>query len=379
LITSTRQLWKAVYYCAKHRVVGVDTESNSFWAYQEKVCLIQLYAGDRTFLVDPLAMEDVAPLGHIFHDPGIVKIFHGADYDLRCLHRDFALHPAPIFDTMIAAQLLDYPALGLAALVKHHFGVELPKTNALTRYDWSRRPLPDEHLEYSANDVIYLPQLRENLSDELCEKDLLEETEWEFRQLEQMISRNPPKADTEDFYSIKGARQMNDKQRAVLRRLYEYRDKMARDKDVPHFKILSNTLLIGTARRCPHRMNSFKDIHKFPASLIRRHGRALLDMVKKGEDDYSRGDIPALPHRPPVRGPNVNSDLMVQLKEWRNKEAERREVAPLAVLPTSCLKDIARASHLDTMTLSQIPGMIPSRLRRYGEKLLEMHQRAHEE
>ena len=138
LITSSRRLWQAVTACRKCRVIGIDTESNSFWAYRERVCIIQIIAGSRVYLIDPIALEDLSPLGQIFHDPGIIKIFHGADYDLRMLWRDFNLQPAPIFDTMIAATLLNYPALGLGSLVEKHFGVHLPKTNSLTRSDWAR-------------------------------------------------------------------------------------------------------------------------------------------------------------------------------------------------------------------------------------------------
>lgn len=372
LITRSRHLWKAVKTCSKSRVIGIDTESNSFWAYQEQVCIIQLIAEESIFLIDSIALEDLSPLGEVFHDPGIIKIFHGADYDLRCLRRDYALRPAPIFDTMIAAMLLGYPALGLGALVKQHFGVDLPKTNALTRYDWARRPLPEEHLEYLVNDVHYLPQLREILLEELTQKDLVQECEWEFRQLEQ-IGRRQPIIEPEDLFSIKGAKQLEDKERAVLQHLQHYRDRVARHRDVPRFKVLSNTNLIEIARACPANAQQLKGVNGLSERLFRQHSKRLLEAIHAGIEDYRTGKIPALPERKPLRrGPVLNNELETRLKQWRTAEAERRGIAPQAVLPTSCLKDIARSSHLDELALSQIPGMIPKRLERYAGEILQI-------
>ncbi len=371
LIGTTRQLWRVVKACKRCRVIGIDTESNSFWAFRERICLIQILADRKAYLLDPLQLEDLSPLGEVFHDPGILKIFHGADYDLRCLSRDFDMHPAPIFDTMIAASLLNYPALGLGALVKKQFDVDLPKTNALTRFDWAVRPLPEQHIDYVINDVLYLPRLREILLSELEQKDLIEEVEWEFRQLEQ-IARRPQANGTEDFLSTKGARQLDPLPLTVFKRLFDYREQYAKEADVPRFKVLSNKTLFDIAAEQPRKEFELKKIRGISAMVMRRHGKKLLEAVHAALKDFEEGMTPIIPQHKPMRGPHLNNDLETALKQWRKEEAERRGIAPLAVLPTSCLRDIARASHFDRMMLSQIPGMLPRRMERYAETLLDL-------
>jgi ribonuclease D len=122
------------------RAIGLDTESDSLYHHFEKVCLLQL-ATDRgeAVLVDTLALSDLAPLAPVMADPGVVKVLHGADYDVTTLKRDFGLSFAALFDTMIAARLLGRSEIGLAAVARDELGVSLSKGNQ--KDDWSRRPL----------------------------------------------------------------------------------------------------------------------------------------------------------------------------------------------------------------------------------------------
>lgn len=374
LITGTRKLWGVVHKCRECRVVGIDTEANSFWAYQERVCLIQVIAGKNVYLVDPIALDDLAPFGQVFHDPGIIKIFHGADYDLRSLRRDFHFRIAPIFDTMIAASLLNYPAVGLAALVEKHFDVHLPKTNALTRSDWARRPVPEQHIDYLINDVVYLQPLREILIEQLEKMEILEEAEWEFRQLEQIGHRH--RAPRLDMFSIKGVRRLSEIQLCVFRRLYEYREEAAEEQDCPTFKVLSNNTLKALASDMPESFRQMKKIHGITSTVVWRHGKHILQAIKDGKDDFRRKDIPQPPQKKSVRGPHSDTELLQALKEWRKEEASRRNINPQAVLPTSVAKDIASSSHLDELALYQMNGMIPSRMERYSKTLLDIYSKA---
>src|SRR4051794_22593672 len=121
-------------------VIAVDTEADSLHSYFDKVCLIQISADGEDFVIDPLAKIDIARFGQVLSNPDIRKIFHGGDYDLRILNRDFGFTITNMVDTMICAQLLGYEAFGLAALLDRHFGVKLNKAHQ--RADWSMRPLP---------------------------------------------------------------------------------------------------------------------------------------------------------------------------------------------------------------------------------------------
>src|SRR5206468_9217643 len=132
--------------------LALDTESDSLHHHVEKVCLVQL-ATDRgeAWLVDPLALRDLSPLGPVMADPGVVKVLHGADYDVSTLKRDFGFRFENIFDTMIAARLLGRKQVGLQAVVQEALGLTLAKEGQTA--DWSRRPLPPGQEAYAAADV----------------------------------------------------------------------------------------------------------------------------------------------------------------------------------------------------------------------------------
>ena len=150
------------------KIVAIDTEADSFYHYFDKTCLVQVATRRHIYLIDPLALggpAELAPLGPVFASPDICKIFHAAEYDLFVLKRDCGFEFQNLFDTMISAQMLGYPSVGLASLAERHFDVKLPKDEQ--RSDWSVRPLTESQLSYAAADVIYLLELAEKLQKEL--------------------------------------------------------------------------------------------------------------------------------------------------------------------------------------------------------------------
>lgn len=87
-------------------LLAVDTESNSLYAYHERVCLIQISTRTADYLIDPLALDDLSALGPLMAAPDVEKVFHASEYDVMCLKRDFGWTFANLFDTMIAARIL---------------------------------------------------------------------------------------------------------------------------------------------------------------------------------------------------------------------------------------------------------------------------------
>ena len=143
--------------------IALDTEADSLHSYFEKLCLIQISTEHEDILVDPLAGFSLQPLYEAFVKRQLV--LHGADYDLRMLHRGGQFAATDIFDTMIAARLCGYQELGLAALVVKHFGVKLSK--ASQKANWALRPLSHQMIEYAINDTKYLLPLAQILESEL--------------------------------------------------------------------------------------------------------------------------------------------------------------------------------------------------------------------
>ena len=168
----------------KEKVVAVDTEADSFYHYFDKTCLVQVGTSRGTWLIDPLALGGPAqlkPLAPVFKSPDVRVLFHAAEYDIYVLKRDCNFEFNNLFDTMVSAQLLGYSAVGLGALVEHHFGVVLPKDEQ--RSDWSRRPLTSKQLSYAASDVEYLISLADKLERELKKAKRLDWARAEFESL----------------------------------------------------------------------------------------------------------------------------------------------------------------------------------------------------
>lgn len=138
MITDQKALEDLVEEFHSQQRIAIDTEADSLHCYFEKVCLIQLSSSKGHWLVDPLANLDLQSLFDVVCSRRLV--FHGADYDLRLLRRIGNFEPTDLFDTMIAARLVGKSGLGLAALVKEFFGVELSK--ASQKANWAIRPLP---------------------------------------------------------------------------------------------------------------------------------------------------------------------------------------------------------------------------------------------
>jgi ribonuclease D len=166
------------------KVIGVDTEADSFYHYFDKTCLVQIATRRQIYLIDPLGLggpQELAPLGPVFASKEVCKIFHAAEYDIFVLKRDCAFRFDNLFDSMISAQILGYPSVGLQSIAKRHFGVDLPKDEQ--RSDWSHRPLSAQQMSYAAADVLYLIQLAERLTRELRKAKRLNWAEEEFEAL----------------------------------------------------------------------------------------------------------------------------------------------------------------------------------------------------
>ena len=339
IVDSVSELEALAESLLQEPVIAVDTEADSFYHYFDKTCLVQIATRKSAWLVDPLALggpEELAPLGPVLASPDVRKILHAAEYDIFVLKRDCGFRFASLFDTMVSAQLLGYPAVGLAALIEHHFGVKLPKDEQ--RSDWSRRPLSDKQLTYAASDVQYLIRLAEKLERELKKKKRLD---WAQDEFETLIQREWPDREFDElgYLRIKGARKLDPKALGVLRELYLYRDGRAREMDRPPFKVLGNRTLLEIAEERPRSMAALGNIKGVTDLILRRMGRDLLAAVSKGRAE-PHGPIPKLGNgrrrmdRPTER-------RVGRLKRWRTRRAEELVMDPGVLCPNAAIEAIA--------------------------------------
>ncbi|MEN9784901.1 MAG: hypothetical protein RLZZ299_165 [Pseudomonadota bacterium] len=353
-------------------VLGVDTESDSFHHYQEKVCLVQISDLHHDYVIDPLAVRDLGPLAPIMADRGVVKIFHGADYDVVSLKRDFGFQVANIFDTMLAAQFLHLPRVGLADLIGRWFGHVIDKK--WQRHDWASRPLLTEHLEYARGDTHFLPALREVLQKRLAAAGRLEPVLEECEVLEGR-SWQGRAHDPSDFLRVKGSAQLSEAERRVLRAVYAYRDDEARGMDRPAFKVIPDPVLLDIARAQPRTAEAVTEMMRKGSSLARRHGSGLAAAVGRGLADTA--PLPTSAPREPKGPPDAlrardSERLMAMLKDWRNRLVAPMNAAPTTVASNGLLREIVRTAPTTLEALGQVPDIRRWQLATHGEAIVEI-------
>jgi len=352
--------------------IAIDTEADSFFHYKERVCLIQVSAGDRDWLVDPLAGFDLTGLGEVLADPDRVKVFHDGEYDVLLLKRDHGWSFANLFDTRVAEAALGCKTPGLAAVLLERFGVELDKS--LQRSDWSRRPLSAKQIDYARLDTRYLVPLMHEVLPELRERDRLRMVEGECRRLEALES---PEREFEpnEFLRLKGARALSRQQMTCLRELFCMRDELARDRDLPPFKTPPNAILIETARALPGSPRQLSRVQGLSPKLAQRFGTKLLAAVARGRKEGPLSEVPRLPPRDGTGElDELDFELHERLKSWRRDRAAADDLDGSLILNRKTLIELARVRPRDEDALGRVDGIQPWQVQEFGAALLDLVQ-----
>jgi ribonuclease D len=346
-------------------LLAVDTEAASFHRYTDRVYLLQVSSREETAVVDPLAVERLAPLAEVLANPAIEIVFHDADYDLRLLDREYGYHATRVFDTRVAAQLLNEPGVGLAALLEKYLGVRLDKR--FQRADWSARPLSPEMLEYAASDTRHLPRLRDILKEQLEARGRLAWAAEEFGLLEG-IRWAPPNGEP-GYLRLKGARALKGRELAILRELYDWREGAAQRADRATFRILNNEPMLLMAQQPPADLAALKAVRGISGDQAERRGREILAAIRRGQEVPDR-DLPRI-ERPPRRPHDPAFDTRLErLKTVRNQLAARVDLAPGVLCPNGTLEAIARANPVSRDELASVPELRRWQSNEIGEELL---------
>lgn len=337
-------LYAALDRCTE---IALDTEADNLFRYKTQVCLLQILAADEIYLVDLLAG---LPLGELW--PRLAAkplIMHGSDYDLRLLWELCRFQPLGIFDTMFAAQLLNIPRFGLAALLEQHFGVQLDKDHQ--KANWSQRPLERGMLDYAALDVHYLPDLRDQLREQLVSLGRLEWMEQKCRwQIE--VARDGFAPSDENDWRIGGAEKLSGRGLAVLHALWHWRESWAEKLNTPPFKVTGNELLLRLARAAG---DGAPPEELLRVNLGRRQDRLFPSLAEAVRQGYAT-DPHTLPRRERRRdfSPMRPEELARQdrIKADRDRLARELNLDPTLIATRSQLVLIAREpASIDTVLL----------------------------
>ncbi len=341
--------------------LAIDTESNSLHAYQEHVCLIQASTAEGDALIDPLGSADMSALAPLFASPSIEKVFHGAEYDLACLKRDFGFEVVNLFDTRLALRTLGMQPSGLADVLAQEFGITLDKR--YQRSDWAKRPLPAAQIEYARFDTHYLLPLRDRLVDALQRAGRCEEALEACAHLACTVHAGT-NGDPTGFWGMSNARKLEPRQAAALRELYAWRDQTARQLDRPPFKVMGDEALLSLARIQPRDVDALQGVPDLPPRLADRYADAILAALERARS--------AAPPRPPFSEPTDPAILARydKLRQWRKAVAAERGVESDIILPREIMWEIARQAPRSPQALEPLMPCLPWRLRTYGAAML---------
>lgn len=342
-------------------LLAVDTESNSLFAYREQVCLIQFSTHESDYVLDPLALPNLSILAPIFADARVEKIFHASEYDLICLKRDFHFEVNNIFDTMLAARVLGRPAVGLGAILKEEFNVELDKH--YQRADWGKRPITQPMLSYARLDTHYLIPLRHKLKEALSAAGRWELAQEDFIRMSLVEASPLPDSPNGQCWRVHGSQELSPQQMAVLQELCTYRDQQAQRANVPPFKIVGNQSLILIAAAAPTTREELVQLRALSPRQMDRLGSGLLTAVQRG--------LYAPPaHRPSLPRPNEDYlDRLEALRDWRKEMGRKLGVESDVILAREMMEAIAAENPRTLEDLRNVMYTLPQRFRLFGEQI----------
>lgn len=371
LVTTKSAFEEMLAYLRSRPRIAVDTEADSLYSYYEKVCLMQFSGPERDFILDTLAFKGIEPLGELFADPALEKVFHACEYDVLSLKRDYNFTFENIFDTMVAARILGWKQVGLGNILEQQFGVKLDKR--FQRADWGKRPLASELIEYARDDTHYLLRLQDVQRAELDKSHRMPEARAEFARLTR-VSWNEREFDPNRYSTLEGARDLDAVSLGALRELYALRQELARKQDRPPFKILSNLALVRIARTRPRTLAELSALPGIGEWFIRRHGRDALRAIERGQarpqtrlPKPTRGESPL--------GDNASRERYAKLKEWRKQRAEARGVESDVIVSNDALVQIARLNPKTIAEFASISELGEWKAEAYGEELLQILNR----
>lgn len=246
-IDRTEQLPDVARALAGREWIGVDTEFLRERTFFPKLCLLQISAGEQIWCIDTL-QGPLDRLTEALTAAGTRKIIHSARQDLEAVFLSSKRVMSPVFDTQIAAGCVGMkPQIGYAELAQVLLGVSL--TKGQTRTDWSKRPLSRAQLEYAADDVLHLGEIAARLVARLRELGREDWAEEDCRALQNPSLYEPDPARA--WERLRGLAQLEPAVRARARSIAVWREKLARDKDLPRAWILADPALFELARAVP--------------------------------------------------------------------------------------------------------------------------------
>lgn len=366
LLTGPAELAGLVAVLQREPSIALDTEATGYHRYHERICLIQLSTHERTWLVDALAFSDLSMLGGLMTNASVELVIHDADYDLRLFKKNYGFKASHVFDTFIAAELLNEEQLSLAGLLEKYAGEKLDKK--FQKADWSQRPLTAAMLDYAAKDTAHLLKLRDILAQKLVAKGRMSWAEEEFRLLVH-IPFEAPEDNEPGFLKVKGAKALRPPQLAVLRELHAWREQLAERLDRAPFMILGNEVLVDLAKDPPEGAKALAERKGVSQRVIERNGEAILRAIERGRS-LPKEQWPRVPKALRYDRDPEFDERVLRLRAARERLMAEHDLRPGIVCANHLLAAIARRLPTSLQELRTIEGMRNYQVEVFGQDLL---------
>ncbi|MFH1976613.1 MAG: HRDC domain-containing protein [Pseudomonadota bacterium] len=370
LIETTPDLKKALKGIESEKRVGFDLEADSMYHFSEKVCLLQVASKNTAFAIDTVKLRDLSVLKPLFIRKDVMKIFHGADYDVRSLFRDFGIEIKNLFDTELASRFLGIKETGLEAVLRNRFDLKLEKK--YQKKDWSQRPLSADMLNYALNDVRHLVSLSEILEKEL---DDIGRLSWVEEECE-ILCRVRSSEDNGDplFLKFKGAGKLKPETLAVLEALLRFRKEAAQKKDRPLFKIMGNNSILKLAETKPDSLKKIMNTDALSQRQLDIYGKDLVGVISKAVK-IPENMLPVYPRKTAFYVSESAARRIEALKIWRDKKAVKLNINPGLLLNKSLISTIGVQNPNDPAGLGAIKEMKNWQRREFGDEIIRALRR----
>jgi ribonuclease D len=362
VITTQNELESVLAAFEKSDFVTVDTEfirETTFWPI---LCLIQMAAPGVTALIDPLSPDiNLAPFFRLMANEAVVKVFHAARQDIEIIVHLGDLVPHPVFDTQVAAMVCGFgDSVSYDQLVQRITGARLDKSSRFT--DWRHRPLSDKQLDYALADVTHLIDVYKHLSAELEREN---RAHWLNEEMEVLTSRETYDPHPEDAWKRLKMRLRKPQELAIVQTVAAWREREARERDVPRGRVLKDDAIYEVAQQAPRDAAALSKLRTTPKGWERSStATALLGAVNTALA-LPREEMPKLPKSfQPPEGSSAAAEL---LKVLLRIVAEKEGVASKVLASSDDIDRIAAEGEA-----ADVPALQGWRRAVFGEAALKL-------
>lgn len=302
------------------RLLALDTEFMRTDTFYAKLALIQLCDGESIWLIDFPALGNIEPLRELLNHPQLVTLVHACGEDLDVLESAAQIIPAQLFDTQSAAAYLNRGfSLGYARLVEQLCGVELDKQ--ATRSDWLQRPLTSQQRSYAACDVDYLHAMYNQLAAELAAAG---RRDWFDEEMAELLAAAKQRNESDHYYlKLAAAWEFSPAQLVELDAACNWREQLARDRDLPRGRIFKDPQLVEAVRRGVASLDQLRDCGDIHPASLRKHGEPLLAVLAAARSQAPSAEL-AAPARPLTR---AEGPLFKALRQTVQQLSEQLNIA----------------------------------------------------